>query len=388
MRGSQKLKRISWASDVNLCQVRLFLSEDSPSQVGSGAQDHLQAKRSWVSHPTGATTDDVLPPGFGGANSATCPQIDVSDIPVIKWKCPLRFLLDIDWQVVAGEESGEVETENKRGLKVLEAVYPRPSAIPPNPLVTVEVENECNNDHQPPLIPVSPVEDDDAAFEPLKVPHNENPTAGMPLNINPSIVAAALTAITKGNEQGNVIDPDLLMKVLGNQNLLQNLVTNHGSTQITPNIQASGTSLAGSSSGSFYPQPNGAGAAYSAPGVHLASSSPTVGPPAGTNDFNHYKNLIQQHGGERQEPAQQYGNNRFNQNQHIEANQDLPYNPKPRDFRHKIMKPCIFFNSPRGCRNGTNCPYQHDASTQERGGNGMAEMPNAKRMKMGREISS
>lgn len=41
-----------------------------------------------------------------------------------------QFVLDVNWQVVAGEESKEVEIQNQREVIVLEAVYPRPSAIP------------------------------------------------------------------------------------------------------------------------------------------------------------------------------------------------------------------------------------------------------------------
>lgn len=39
-------------------------------------------------------------------------------------------MLDLSWQVVAGEESVEVEHDNQREMRVLEAVYPRASAIP------------------------------------------------------------------------------------------------------------------------------------------------------------------------------------------------------------------------------------------------------------------
>lgn len=42
----------------------------------------------------------------------------------------LQFVFDLVWQVVAGEESKEVECQNQRVMRVLEAVYPRPSAIP------------------------------------------------------------------------------------------------------------------------------------------------------------------------------------------------------------------------------------------------------------------
>lgn len=41
-----------------------------------------------------------------------------------------QFVLDLNWQVAFGEESKEVEIQNQRELRVLEAIYPRPSAIP------------------------------------------------------------------------------------------------------------------------------------------------------------------------------------------------------------------------------------------------------------------
>lgn len=40
-------------------------------------------------------------------------------------------MLDLSWQVVAGEESEESEVQSQREVRVLEAVYPRASAIPP-----------------------------------------------------------------------------------------------------------------------------------------------------------------------------------------------------------------------------------------------------------------
>lgn len=43
----------------------------------------------------------------------------------------MQFILDVEWQVVRGEESKEVEIQNRRELRVLEAYYPRQSAIPP-----------------------------------------------------------------------------------------------------------------------------------------------------------------------------------------------------------------------------------------------------------------
>lgn len=41
-----------------------------------------------------------------------------------------QIVLNLTWQVVAGEESKEVEDQHKRELRVLEAIYPRISSIP------------------------------------------------------------------------------------------------------------------------------------------------------------------------------------------------------------------------------------------------------------------
>ncbi|CAK7346245.1 unnamed protein product [Dovyalis caffra] len=411
MRGLKKSKRVCWASDVNLCQARLFLSEESPSQVGSG------------SHP------------------ASQLQIKVPEIPVIKWRCPPRLILNLTWQVVSGEESKEMEVQNQREMRVLEAVYPRPSAIPPNPAFTVDSESSQCNDHQIPLIPITPIEDEDAADAPSDlmgpsmvpmspqaqllascVPSSQSSIPSIPTEkpkidlpgVEPEVAAAAsaaFAAVNKSNEQGSLIDHDLLIKILSNPKLIEKLVTDYGAVanaqnipkpplsdpqpphatlpnpahvQMTRTESSTQASLTATPSGSFYAQPNGAGM-----GVLPSARIPPAAVPSATiggtqaKDINYYKNLIQQHGGDRQETPQQFGS-RYNH--HVGTNQDL-VNSKSRESKHKIMKPCIYFNTSRGCRNGANCAYQHDTSTQQKGSS-IAEVQSAKRMKMDREISS
>ncbi|XWS14485.1 hypothetical protein CRYUN_Cryun35bG0013600 [Craigia yunnanensis] len=364
-----------------------------------------------------------------------------------------QFVLDLNWQVVSGEESKEVEIQNQREVRVLEAVYPRPSAIPTNPSVSADIENCQYDDQHTPQIPVTPIEDEDAAIEtsdilaPFGAPISsqaqllapgilpplhcsmpnvssasayEKPAPGMVLNVEPSVAAAAsaaFTAINQSNEHGNMIDPDLLVKIISNPKLIEKLVTDYGVASGAQNLSKSTSpllpssdppppvnlsdpspvhinrtengmaSLAVTSGGAFYAQPNGVGVGPSnkqgsVPSVHPVSPSPAVGLPQ--KDVNYYKNLIQQHGGERQGPAQKF-NSRYNHQ--LRPNQEQINNPKSRDSKPRIMKPCLYFNSPRGCRNGANCPYQHDTSSQNRGNN-VSEAPNAKRMKMDREISS
>ncbi|GMY28299.1 zinc finger CCCH domain-containing protein 6 [Fagus crenata] len=434
---------LDWISVV----VKLFLSEESPAQVGLGGQDHLQPKTSLLLHSTGSGSDDNLPPGFEGAYPANHWQIKLSQIPIIKWRCPPQFVLNVAWQVVAGEESKDSEVQNQREMRVLEAVYPRPSAIPPNPSVSVDAVDLSHNDGQAPLIPITPVEDEDAAVDSSSVsttpfslpvsqqplilasgipspsqcslptitnPATQKPAAGMAGGAEPDVAAAAsaaFNAIMKSNEHGNLIDQELLIKLLSNPKMIEKLVTDYGTATNTTEVLkprsppvasldqppgyidrtvSSTPSSASVSGGPFYHQPNGVGMGppnprLPPPTVVPVSSPASIGGPP-TKDINYYKSLIQQHGGERQETLTQYGNRQSHQSS---ANQELVNNNKSRDLRPKIMKPCIYFNSSRGCRHGANCSYQHDASIQQRGSSSsVPEMQNAKRMKVDREISS
>ncbi|KAM0967683.1 hypothetical protein ACFX2A_016435 [Malus domestica] len=469
MRGLHKTKRISWASDVNLCQrrisprleplptweghiiritstlsagackaikakgllgswVKLFLLEESPSQVGLSAQDHLQVKASWLSHSSGTGSDDTLPPGFEGAHPANQPQIDLSQIPLIKWRCPPKVVLNFTWQVVSGDESKEMEIQNQREIRVLEAVYPRLSAIPLNPSVLADVEDSSHTGGQPLIIPITPIEDEDAggeasseSVEPFNnstssqsflsvqgisapsqnsIPDNGNhipATLGMPIAAEPDVVAAALGAIVNNNEHGNMIDHELLIKILSNPKMIEKLVTDQQPITRPPQMGVSDSSHmirteinTPSSSGHFYPPPHVAGmghfpdARLPPPASISVHSSPSVGPPPLAKDINYYKSLIQQHGGDRQDNFPPFGNRHSD---HSSVNQESNNNYKPRDSKPKNMKPCIYFNSARGCNKGANCTFQHDASFQPRGSS-VPEVHKTKRMKMDREISS
>lgn len=71
-------------------QVRLFLSEECPSLVGLSAQDHLQAKASWMLHSNTIGFDDNLPPGFEGCHSVNQLKNTFSQIPLVAWTSPPR----------------------------------------------------------------------------------------------------------------------------------------------------------------------------------------------------------------------------------------------------------------------------------------------------------
>ncbi|XP_054798565.1 zinc finger CCCH domain-containing protein 6 isoform X2 [Prosopis cineraria] len=410
MRCLHKSKRVSWASDLDLCQVRLFLSEECPSEVGLNAQDHLQAKTSLLFHPGGAGSDDILPPGFEGTQSSSQMQIKLSQIPVMKWTNPLEIVLNLTWQVVAGEESKELEDQNQREMKVLEAIYPRPSSIPPNPSVSMDVEDSlCNDDHTA-LIPITPIEDEDSTVDaPSGVPPSSQPllfVAGVPKGLTDVVesndVAAeasvTLNHIMKNNEHGNSIDHELLNKILSNPEVIEKLVRDYGNTDNSQHTPNAGSSLVSSrppiplnqaetgapSFGAFsaspsYPAQIGGGVGP-VPPQRVPPPVVSLGaPPA--KDVNYYKNLIQQHGGERRETP--YLNNL---RQPI-GNQETTHNSRSREPKPKIMKPCIYFNSSKGCRNGANCAYQHDAAFQPRG-SAVPGVQSSKRAKMDSEITN
>ncbi|KAK7352264.1 hypothetical protein VNO80_17683 [Phaseolus coccineus] len=431
MRRLQKSKRVSWASDLDLCQVRLFLSEDSPSQVGLNSQDHLQAKASLVLPPGGPGSDDILPPGFEGTHTSSQFEIKPSQIPVIKWITPPKIVLNLTWQVVCGEESKEVEDQRQREMRVLEAIYPRISSIPPNPSVSVDAEDSNYIDGQPALIPITPIEDEDGAAEALSdslEPFDASQSLELPpgilknsnsvtstqfargLTSDVAAASVALSNIVKSNEHGKLIDHDLLNNILNNPEVIEKLVRDYGATnnsQFVHNVgsscaafsnppipinqgeTATPSSIAFSATSSYTPPSTGGQVAPVStqwpprPAASSAIVSSPVEVPA-AKDVNYYKSLIQQHGGEKQETLPYSSKRQIHQ---PVTSYESTYNQRAKVSKPKIMKPCIFFNSSRGCRNGANCAYQHDASFQPRG-NTVPGIQGSKRMKMDHEISS
>ncbi|CAJ2675402.1 unnamed protein product [Trifolium pratense] len=413
MRGLQKSKRVSWASGLDLCQVKLFLSEDSPSQVGLNSQDHLQAKISSLLHQGEASSDDILPPGFEGTHASSQFDIKPSQIPVINWINPPKIVLDVTWQVVAGEESKEIVDQHQREMRFLEAIYPRISSIPPNPAVPVNVEDSHYIDDHTVVIPITPVEDGDAAADTLShgIIDSSNSATSMSMASDVAAASVALTSLVKNNEHGNLIDRELLNNILNNPEVIEKLVRDYGAQNNAQYVQNMGSSsgiysyapnrvnqveTTTSSSNAFsstssYTHTTGGQMAptistqwHPRPVMSSAIAATSVEAPS-TKDANYYKSLIQQHGGDKQE-ALPYSSNRHNQ-QPL-SNYDTIHNFRAKGSKAKIMKPCIFFNSSRGCRNGANCAFQHDASYQPQQGNPVSGIQSSKRMKMDNEISS
>ncbi|GLT39226.1 hypothetical protein SLA2020_134320 [Shorea laevis] len=506
MKRSRKSNRVSWAPDVNLCQVKLFLMADCPSKVGVEPEVNLKAK-SWTSHPSGMYTDD-LPPGFEHGHCFTSLKNVTSHIPRIQWKCPPKFVVNPNWQVVAGEESEEVEAEKLRESRVLEAVYPRLSSVPPSPSVLLDIKDEYYDDSQTLLVPLTPIEDEEdtevpsAEFPPqantsqglyvsripntahhngavLELPANEKPATG----ISPDAMVAAsavLTTIMKSKGQGSMIDADLLVKILSDPKTVETLVKDHRAPLTNANAPVAAVSTptsGGISAPSFVSKSATAPAPLpcpkSAPGLppmplanrnlnrllHMVqpvssmtptqssipnpisttpemtmvsasrtvngnvyytpkrmqpaislmpalpnsvpqvqptistvpvqpnSASPFAAPakPNPVKDTNYFKNLIREHGREKQE-KEDFNIPETGPHYNHMDNQVMVQNLKSGQLKLKNQKPCLFFSTAKGCRNGTKCPYVHDFSGNWRTGN-VLEAPNAKRMKLSGEIT-
>ncbi|KAI9109664.1 hypothetical protein K1719_019294 [Acacia pycnantha] len=254
MKRARKSNRVSWAPGFNLCQVKMYLFEDCPSKVIQTSQDLLQAKKSSILHSSTNESYD-LPPGFEGNHFLNHLKNELSHLHQIKWKAPPLFALSQNWLVVAGEESREKVDQKLREMKVLEAIYPRPSAIPPSPSVSLDVEEEDYDDNLTPLIPVIPIEEEELMDMNPELPATIDisttlQTQNLPQSISatdrricsqPSTssslaspgasgleadlaaASAVVAAIMNSNEQGNSIDMDLLVRILNDPLMIEKL---------------------------------------------------------------------------------------------------------------------------------------------------------------------
>ncbi|XP_028796802.1 zinc finger CCCH domain-containing protein 6-like [Neltuma alba] len=546
-RAWKSSNRVSWAPGGNLCQVKLFISEDCPSKVGQKSQDRLQAKVSSILHSSIIEFND-LPPRFECNPLPNQSKYEHSCIPQINWRCPPPFVFSYNWHVVAGEESREKEDQKLRDLRVLEAVYPRHSAIPPSPSVALDVEEEDYDDNTTPLVPIIPIEEEESMYDKpelaagrdapttvqsqnlhqymsaITAPIQSNTSSSLALTVcgNPSpgissgsevdLVAASAVvgAVMKSSEQRSLIDMDLLVKIFNDPLMIEKLVSDHRTAATTARtssntvaIPPSGLKLAAPSlppstltlgeptygvtpaitvgllSSRLKPEippvlsstsmpdklaiPSipmsmpGKPAIPSVPlqaptldmrmpvnqschhmsngvlqtldtqppqqddllvtgAMHAASlaSMPTISlggnlqhsvtcqvrSTAGTmlhqasagpafaakeahsvKDANYLKNLIRQHGSDKQDVQDSQIGIRHSNFQNIKS----VHNNKPEEVEYKIQKTCIYFNSSRGCRNGSSCPYRHDMSIRWEADNALGGQ-NSKRLKLEPEI--
>ncbi|XP_062227022.1 zinc finger CCCH domain-containing protein 30-like isoform X2 [Phragmites australis] len=401
----------------------------------------------------GPSSDDSLPPGFESLQPTNDLKIDISQIPLIRWRCPPQISYNPDWLVAAGEESEEAALQNERIFGALEAIYPRPSNIPPNPFVSPDVKDSHYDDSRTQLVPLIPVEEDDASDQleepPVDPPNNyhqsnkydsavvrapqfsdapvitaqQQPSGSIGavsvgLSTEPDVLAAAsaaYTAIMQSNLMGNMIDQDLLIKILSDPAQLERLMKEYGtikhaqsttSSVVAPMLPGPPSQMTVSAPASF-PDPvapfhNMNPTLLPAPPVMnwLPPAIPSVpmNPPASSSQainfssapvrgINYYKTLIHQHGGEVQEPLEQHGMQFGMYHQSVPTQTStvdvVSGDTVPgRDTKARLTKPCAYYNSARGCRNGANCTFLHDVSAVR------TEQPKgAKRVKLDNRIA-
>ncbi|XVE71744.1 hypothetical protein DITRI_Ditri10aG0176500 [Diplodiscus trichospermus] len=466
MKRSRKSNKVSWAPDGNLCQVKLFLREDCPAKVSGEHQDTLQVKTSWTLHSTGMCAND-LPPGFESNRFGSGLNHALAEIPRTRWTCPPKVVLNLSWHLAEGEESKEVEAQKLREMRVLEAVYPCHSVIPPSPCVSRDVEIECYDDSLIPVVPLTPIEDEEG----VEISSDFAAQAKTPSNSETA--AFLMPPVMKSKELGSLIDTDLLLKILSDPKMVDKLIHNHQYLSVAANVVSAPAPTSEPETGitSSVPLPKPAKVSPSvpadrcsnhlqkeyqptlampAPGADMVSVSMPKGvessvPLSGTNinmisghkaakgngysmqpahsqpaqpssvqkahpaitstpmqpnaglavaakvtnpvkDANYIKNLIREHGREKQEAKV---NNMAQNGSHFNhiPKMKVVQNLKPVALKTKFRKPCMYFNSPKGCRHGFDCPYLHDKSYQWQTGRNLEAPPSAKRMKLGQEIA-
>ncbi|GBG83053.1 hypothetical protein CBR_g36670 [Chara braunii] len=174
-----RAKKVSWAPDERLCQVRTFASDDAPSQFSMSMfrsqQGQGQLQMHYQQQQMERNNMPSLPPGFG-PRPFTRPNNSMAAVAAmtaqLTWRSPDAVEIPPSWRVVAGNESNEVAVQKERENRVLEAVYPRPSAIPDSPAEPVTAEEDYD-DGMTPSISVVAQEDEEMAEVQEDGEHNE-----------------------------------------------------------------------------------------------------------------------------------------------------------------------------------------------------------------------
>ncbi|CAI0392892.1 unnamed protein product [Linum tenue] len=428
MKRWRKSNRVTWAPDVRLSQVKLFSRDDCPSKVGNQAQCHVKHRdripRGILQNPNSREFSDLPPPGFEDSHSQFA--------TLLQWKCPPKFGLSSRWCVAAGEESQEMRAQKQREMSLFEAVYPRLSAVPPNPCNLLNAECE-KADACVPIIPLTPVEEDAEALVPpspmkCQPPPSAHESANQiskfsppsdlvekkqgPAGVatirhqNPAAVSIAASTLAAANAAS--IDTDLLVRILNDPDMIQKLVGD-GTTTARANDEMANPPNQPMLSAPVTPPDSNSGlifrpnqASIAAP-TYIPRSDPIypdlnrvqpvppnvtnpnimrVEPAAGqpVKDFDYFKNLIREHGADM---SKMHFGAVPKQSSAAAAAAAIDYgeNRKMREVNAKFQKACMYFKSSRGCRSGGNCRYRHDLSFQMHTWSGLDEAPCAKRMR-------
>ncbi|KAI5081981.1 hypothetical protein GOP47_0001724 [Adiantum capillus-veneris] len=430
-----RMKNVTWATPECMHQVRLFAVEDAPASLGLVSQDLLEAKKVRMIRPSSAI--DVHP----GSGSAVTKRAKLEMATVLAmdaqltWKCPKTVIYNPSWLVAAGEDSSEVPAQMHREVRVLEAFYPRVSAIPASPIELPKAELEIDTSN-PLQIPLVSYEDDEYAHSGgIRSTTHDTISSGTSVGLAPQIdsdpdvaaAAAAAFAVLKAQERGSSIDRELLIKILSNPILTDYL---KNSNMTLPTSGSNSVPAACISEpvendkerdclGAWTTLGRGT---HAPPPVEKGVSQWQQGSPMGQpSSSNMRRSLLRRAPFYEQERGilgngkVAYGMNTFMEQLYEDASKKLfphshirciptnetlrqspffhesmaarnivglncqpflesgpsvvpPYPKKGTAVRErmpvaasaKIRKPCLFFNTPKGCRNGIHCNFLHE----------------------------
>ncbi|KAH7445220.1 hypothetical protein KP509_02G113100 [Ceratopteris richardii] len=404
-------------------------------------------------HTLTPVSDDDIPPGFEGLATKRA-KIDstaiLAMVPQITWQLPIRFHHDPLWQVAMGDETSESEVQQQRELGVLEAIYPRSSAVPSSSIEPSE-ETKNHDDAQVLEIPLIPTEEDDVLEENHTLGAAESATehvskdsisendASSPYPPDPDVAAAAAAAyaVVKAKESGALIDHELLIKILNNPLLIETLTASNPSLkkqigegtsidkgkavgnglkiqseqprersllgtvgQLNP-VHAHGRQIFDAAGGiigqpwglpmsqgrGFMPGPNDMSGQPR--GAYVNAGQPARPPPLLCQDSrgipqNAMPSIITNDAQVRQSATTSTFDDMFGHDVEqyrtgrpwLKVNMSAPpshglgkMNIAPHERPGmKTKRPCFFFNTPKGCRNGIYCNFSHDPTPEREAG--------------------
>nr|GMD19749.1 zinc finger CCCH domain-containing protein 6-like isoform X1 [Ipomoea batatas] len=232
-----------------------------------------------------------------------------------------------NWFIAAGEESVELGVQNQRQKGVAEEVYVHPySIIPPNPSVGLDLEDQSLDDRcifHVPLVPIEKLELEEgevlppceicASSQPLSTSIHGNPI--IPgyggLKLDPELIADIVTVVRSA--QIDLLDPDLLTMFLSNPQLVEQEM----------NVLLASSLLATEE----IPKPS------------MAERKPEL--------------IALPHAGL---PNMAAGGNPLSR---VQCSSSVPISKR----EHESVgdkPPCKFFNTSKGCWNGSKCRFSHD----------------------------
>ncbi|XP_029127811.1 zinc finger CCCH domain-containing protein 6-like [Cajanus cajan] len=300
--SSRKFKRVSWASGSNLRQVKFFLPDDCPSKVGS----KLQGKKTLSKWPY----DDEPPPGFEGKHlqkqspSTTTDEYD--DIP-------------------PGFEGKHLQNQSK-------AVFPH---IP-------RIKWEC-----PPLIALNKDLHVAAGQDSMEKHYQKRREKKVPETVFPGSSAIPSWPIVSSDVEEESYDDRLTPKVSLIPIELRKEEYEEDSELESDDSVARPTSP---------PPPTHQDLKGKAPASASVPSKQGV-----TKDVDYYRNLVRSRSTSQRDMLDSPTST---------IHQHVRDSKRPRDnismpkevIKSKSKIQCKFFNSSKGCRNASKCPYKHDTS--------------------------